>query len=131
MRGIATNRVLIIALCFLTGSLPLAAQTTTGSIVGTVTDATGASVPNASVTATNEATGIEFKATTDSAGTYVITPVPVGRYTVAVETKGFKKAVRAGIIVNVQDRVAVNMVLEGGEISQTVEVEAAAPAWQT
>jgi hypothetical protein len=131
MRGIATNRVLTIALCFLTGSLPLAAQTTTGSIVGTVTDATGSSVPNASVTAMNEATSIEFKAATDATGTYVVTPIPVGRYTVTVETKGFKKAVRAGIIVNVQDRVAVNMVLEVGEISQTVEVEAAAPALQT
>jgi hypothetical protein len=118
-------------LCFLLVSFPVHAQTTTGSIVGTITDATGSSVPNASVTATNEATGIEFKVSTDSAGAYVVTPIPVGRYTVTVETKGFKKAVRSGIIVNVQDRVAVNLALEVGEISQTVEVQAAAPTLQT
>jgi carboxypeptidase family protein len=131
MRGILWNQILIVGLCLLLCRLPAAAQTTAGSIVGTVTDTTGSIVPNAAVTVTNEGTGITFSATTDTAGNYVVTPIPVGRYTVTVETKGFKKAVRAGIIVNVQDRIGVNVVLEIGEISQTVEVQAAAPALQT
>ena len=117
MRGTLWNQIPIVGLCLLLCGLPAAAQTTAGSIVGTVTDTTGSIVPNAAVTVTNEGTGITFSATTDTAGNYVVTPIPVGRYTVTVETKGFKKAVRAGIIVNVQDRIGVNVVLEVGEIS--------------
>jgi len=131
MKGPTRHRWFLLSLCLLLSCFPAAAQTTTGSIVGTVTDQTGSLVPDAAVTVTNEATGIEFKATTDSSGNYVVTPIPVGRYSVTVETKGFKKAIRSGIIVNVQDRIGVNMALEVGEISQTVEVQGAAPALQT
>src|SRR5262249_22318039 len=130
-RGTARNRWFLLGLLLLLTPFRASSQTTTGSIVGTVTDQTGSLVPDAAVTVTNEGTGIEFKTTSDSSGNYVVTPIPVGRYSVTVETKGFKKAVRSGIIVNVQDRIGVNMVLEVGEISQTVEVQAAAPALQT
>jgi hypothetical protein len=121
---------LLIALCFLSVA-PLIAQTTTGSIVGTVTDVSSAAVPGASVTVTNVDTNITTKTTTDSSGNYVVTPLPVGHYSVAVEAKGFKRSVRAGIPVNVQDRVGVNLVLEVGQLTETVEVAASAPALQT
>jgi hypothetical protein len=110
---------------------PLAAQTTTGSIVGTVTDNSGAAVPGAAVTVTNVDTNITTKTTTDSSGNYVVTPLPVGHYSVAVEARGFKRALNEGITLNVQDRLGVNVALEVGQISETVEVTAATPALQT
>ncbi len=111
--------------------LPVAAQTTSGSIVGTVTDTSGAIVPGASVTITNVDTGSTTKTTTDSSGNYVVTPLPVGHYSVTVEAQGFKKSVSGGITLNVQDRIGVNVVLEVGQITETVEVVGAAPALQT
>jgi hypothetical protein len=107
------------------------AQTTTGSIVGTVTDKTGAVVPGAAVTVTNTDTGGANKTLTDSSGNYVVTTLPVGHYSVAVEATGFKKSVSAGITLNLQDRIGVNVVLELGQITETVEVQGAAPALQT
>src|SRR5437867_8675506 len=113
--------VSVIALAYLSALL-ISAQTTTGSIVGKVSDPTGAVVPNAPVTVTNTDTGISTKTTTDSSGNYVVTPLPVGRYSVAVEAQGFKKSVNSGITLNVQDRIGVNVILEVGQISETVEV---------
>ena len=67
------------------------AQTTTGSIVGTITDPSGAAVPGAVITVTNEATGIvAIRLTADSSGNYVATTLPPGRYSVTVEATGFK-----------------------------------------
>lgn len=133
-----TFEVLMSKACLLTIALlvsvllyPLSAQTTTGSIVGTVTDATGAVVAGAAVTVTNMDTGITTKTTTASSGDYVVTPVPVGRYTVTVEATGFKKSASSNITVNVQDRVRVDAALQVGEVTDTVEVTAAAPLLQT
>ncbi|HEY2932905.1 MAG TPA: TonB-dependent receptor [Acidobacteriota bacterium] len=108
------------------------AQTTTGSIVGTVTDPSGAMMPGATVTITNEGTGIVvIKTITDAAGNYVATTLPVGRYSVIVEAPGFKRSVSSGITLSVQDRIGVNVVLEVGQVSDTVMVTGAAPALQT
>jgi Carboxypeptidase regulatory-like domain len=111
--------------------MPGLAQTTTGSIVGTIADSTGAVVANAAVTVTNIDTGATTKTTSDSSGNYVVTPLPVGRYTVTVEARGFKKSINEGITLNVQDRIGVNVTLEVGQVTETVEVQAAAPALQT
>src|SRR5262249_38301108 len=74
---------------FLLLPIPANAQTTTGAIVGTVTDATGAVVAEvATVTVTNMDTGIAVKTNTDSTGSYVVTSLPVGRYSVMVEAPG-------------------------------------------
>src|SRR5262249_10359287 len=80
---------------------------------------------------TNVDTGIATKTATDSSGSYVVTPLPVGHYAVTVEAQGFKKSVNGGITLNVQDRIGVNMILEIGQITETVEVGGAAPALQT
>src|SRR5215475_902254 len=119
------------ALCACFDVLPGSAQTTAGSIIGTVVDPTQAVVSNASVTVTNIDTGIATKTVTDSSGSYVVTPLPVGHYTVTVEAPGFKKSVSAGITLNVQDRIGVNIALEVGQVWETVEVTAAAPKLQT
>src|SRR5690349_22378351 len=118
-------------LCLIVVLVPLTAQTTTGSIVGTVTDPSGAIIAGATVTVTNQGTNIALKATTDPAGNYVVTPLAVGTYTVAVEAAGFKKSVRSDIPINVQDRVRVDASLEVGAVTDTVEVVAAAPMLQT
>jgi hypothetical protein len=110
---------------------PLGAQTTAGSIVGTVTDPSGAIVAGATVTITNMGTNIAVKTTSDSAGDYVVTPLEVGKYSVAVEATGFKRSIRPDIQVNVQDRVRVDAKLEVGKASDTVEVRDAAPILET
>jgi hypothetical protein len=107
------------------------AQTTTGSIIGLVTDSTGAAVPNATVTVTRVDTGIATKTTTNSSGNYVVTPLQSGPYSVTVEAQNFKKSVSGGITLNVQDRIAVNVTLEVGQVTETVEVQGAAPPLQT
>ena len=72
-------------------------QPTFASITGTVTDATGAVVPGATVTATNVATNIRTSTQTNEAGNYAAQQLPVGRYEVAVESAGFRRAVRRDI----------------------------------
>ncbi|HKX00622.1 MAG TPA: TonB-dependent receptor [Bryobacteraceae bacterium] len=115
----------------LLAGLPAAAQTTSGSIVGKVADATGGVIAGAAVTVTNVNTGIETKTNTDSAGNFVVTPLPVGSYSVTVEAPGFKKWASSGITLNVQDRIGLNVSLEVGQVTETVEVVGAAPALQT
>ena len=111
---------------------PATAQTTTGSIVGIVTDPSGAVVPGATVAVTNEGTGITIiKITTDAAGNYVATTLPPGRYSITVEATGFKKSVSSGINLSVQDRLGLNVILEVGQVTDTVEVTGAAPSLQT
>ncbi len=98
---------------------PLGAQTTAGSIVGTVTDPSGAIVAGATVTITNMGTNIAVKTTSDSSGEYVVTPLEVGKYSVTVEATGFKRSIRPDIQVNVQDRVRVDAKLEVGNSRRT------------
>src|SRR4051794_17552588 len=100
-------------------------------MIGTVTDKTGAVVPGAAVVVTNTETGSTNKTITDSSGNYVVTPLPVGHYSVTVEATGFKKSVSGGITLNMQDRIGVNVLLELGQLTETVEVMGAAPALQT
>jgi hypothetical protein len=111
--------------------LPAAGQTTTGSIVGTVTDPSGGVIAGAAVTVTNMDTNIQTKSTTDASGNYVVTPLPIGRYSVAIEAAGFKKSVDSGITLNVQDRIRVDASLQVGQVVDVVEVQAGAPLLQT
>ena len=125
------RKLTILGLLLSVIGVPLSAQTTTGSIVGTVMDPSSAVIGGATVTITNMDTAIAVKTTTDASGNYVITPLQVGRYSVAVEAAGFKKSVRSDITVNVQDRIRVDATLEVGAVTDTVEVQAAAPLLQT
>ena len=91
----------LIVLCLLVFCLSLAipasAQVNTASLTGQLTDPTGASVTNASVTVKNKATSVESAAMSDSSGYYTFASLPVGTYTLQVELQGFKKAVREDI----------------------------------
>jgi len=123
--------VLGLVLYLIASLSPLGAQTTAGSIVGTVTDPSGAVVAGATITITNIGTNIAVKTTTDAAGDYVATPLEVGKYSVTIEATGFKRSVRPDIQVNVQDRVRVDARLAVGEASEIVKVEAEAPVLET
>lgn len=102
------------------------AQTVTGRISGSVRDSSNAVIPQATVTITNQATGITRTARTDDEGFYVVTNLPPGDYTVAVETTGFKTFVTSGNVLVADGRVTVDAVLEPGQVSETVTVTAGA-----
>src|SRR6266852_4048686 len=112
-------------------SVPAFAQKDAGSIVGTVKDQTGAIVANAKVTVSDVERGIHLTTTTNDSGQYVASPLRVGRYTVTVEHPGFKKAVSVPVNLDVQQRIAVDISLQVGQISESVEVSGAAPLLET
>ncbi len=103
------------------------AQSITGSIVGTVTDISGATVSEAVITVTNEQTNQEQRAATGGAGEYSVPNLAPGNYAVKTEVAGFKPSVVRGVRVLATRTVRVDMALEPGAITQTVEVRAAAP----
>jgi len=102
------------------------AQDITGTIVGTVTDASGAGVPGAKVTVFNVGQNRdESVVTTDTAGNYTAALLPVGSYTVSVEAKGFKKTTKEEIALHVNDKLTINVALEVGDVTQSVTVREA------
>jgi len=107
------------------------AQGTSSRITGTVTDTSGAAVPGAVITLTNEGTGQSLTAQTSDSGTYSFDLIAVGMYTVAVEKAGFKKFVSTGNNVNVNLPTTLNASLEVGDVSAVVTVENSAEAVQT
>ena len=98
----------------------------TGSILGNVTDESGAVVTNAKVDVTNIATGVVYNTQTGSSGDFTLPSLNPGRYSVAVEASGFKKSVTTDIILTVGQSARVNVALKAGAVSTTVEVSAAA-----
>lgn len=98
----------------------------TGSILGTVTDSTGAVVPGAKVTVTNTGTGVPFNTVTSSAGDYLAPGLQPGTYSVSAEEKGFQKSVTTGIVLSVDQKIRVNPVLKAGEVTSTITVSAQA-----
>ncbi len=98
----------------------------TASIVGTVTDASNAVVPNAQVTITNTDTGLVRSITTNSTGNYAAPELSIGHYNVQVALAGFKTYVRTGITLNVNDTVRVDVPLEVGATHESVTIQAEA-----
>ncbi len=109
----------------------LYAQVDTGAITGTVKDASGAVIPGAKVTLTNEGTSFSVSTVTDTAGGYRFTPVKIGSYKVTAEFQGFQTSAHPGVTVDVQQTVVVDFALQPGQVTQTVEVTAAVPLLQT
>src|SRR5580700_1303374 len=101
------------------------------TIVGTVTDPSGAVVPNVNVTLTNTDTGKNIVIPTNDAGQYVAVDLQVGHYTVKAEAKGFKAAEQKDIVLTVGDRIRVDFQMQMGAAQETVTVEANAVQVQT
>jgi len=102
---------------------PALAQRSTATIRGTIRDPTAAVVPGASVTVSNQQTGLTRTTITNGAGLYSVRELPVGTYRVAVEMAGFKSTARTDISLNVADDLAIDFELEPGEITSMVTVE--------
>src|SRR5207245_1169340 len=108
------------------------AQTTgAATIVGTVTDTTGAVIPAAKVTVVNTATNFNFEGLTNQDGYYYVPYLRPGIYRVTVEAAGFKKYVRDGIELRTNDEPRIDIKLEVGSAVETVEVVGAAPLLET
>src|SRR5512133_2886621 len=107
------------------------AQRDAGSIVGTVRDNSGASVPDAQVTVTDVDKGTKTVVKTNASGEYVASPLRIGRYSVTVERQGFTKVVSAPIELSVQQRIAFNVTMKVGSVQTEVQVTGAAPLLET
>src|SRR6476659_9702230 len=98
------------------------AQTGAASLTGIVTDASGAAVPGATVTATDQATNVAYTAVSNEAGNYTVTSMPVGTYVVRAELSRFKAAATKPIQVEAKQIVRLDFRLELGAVEETVEV---------
>src|SRR5438067_1061409 len=129
LRASLAVSALLLVLCL--SVPPLQAQVDTGSILGTITDASGAAISGAKVTLTNEGTGAALSTTTGADGVYKFTPLKVGSYKVTASYQGFQTITQTNIEVNVGTDVVINFNLKPGAVTQTVEVVAAVPLLQT
>src|SRR5437016_7619202 len=112
-------------------SAPLMGQAVNATLLGTVTDSSGAAVASVKVTITETNTGISRTSQTNDSGNYVFPDLPPGTYTVTAEQPGFKRASRAGFDVIVNTTGRVDLVLQPGSPSETILVEAETPILQT
>jgi hypothetical protein len=125
------STALLLAIILLGFSAPVMGQAVNATLLGTVTDSSGAAVSNVKVTITETNTGISHTSRTNDSGNYVFPDLPPGTYTVIAEQPGFKRESRAGIdlIVNTTERI--DLVLQPGNVSETITVEAETPILQT
>ena len=101
-----------------------------GSIVGTLTDNTGGAISNANLTLTNTETGLVTTSRTDATGQYRFVNLPPGSYRLTAESQGFKKYTRGPIIIEVNSNLHIDISMEVGNVSQSVEVTAETPMLQ-
>ena len=122
-----------VALCILllAGSVSALGQGANGSILGEVTDSSGATVAGASVIITNNGTGAQQKATTGGSGQYQFPGLPAGSYKIETTAKGFKAEVRPSIDLTVGASLTVNLSLQLGNVSETIIVTDQAPQIET
>ena len=122
---------LFVLLCVAAFSATVFGQTGLGRISGRVTDPSGAVVPGVTVTAINNATGIQTKSVSNASGIYELLQVQPGVYTVEADSPNFKKLVHTNLTVQVEDRIGLDMQLQVGSVSETVSVASAAPLLRT
>ena len=123
--------LLISSLLFLTSTPFLYSQDARGALVGTVSDTTGAVIAGVQVDVTNKAMGTKVSLRTNEAGFYIANFLIPGSYTVSAEHPGFKKFIRDGVEVRVNDRIEVEVKLEVGSAEQSVTVSAETPLLNT
>ena len=116
--------------CLLLVALPVRAAAQDGTIVGTVTDSSGAVMPDVSITITNTDTGLVSTSSTNQAGQYVVPNLRIGHYAVKASAPKFKTTEQRGITLEVNDRRRVDFELQVGAAQETVTVEANAIAVQ-
>jgi len=122
LRKVALRAVLATAFGFLPSTAH--AADVNGRIRGTVTDPSGAILPNTTVVATNEQTGVKFTTTTSASGGYLFAQLPVGTYDVSVSASGFQTFLAKGIVITIDQEYVEQVKLSVGETSTTLEVAA-------
>ena len=118
------SRKVILTLLMLVVALPVRPQTSTGTIVGTITDSSGAVVANARVVVTNASTNARLEVSTNEAGGYTAPLLPPGVYSVTVSSPGFRTFEQTGIQLGVQQQARVDVVLQVGEVAESIAVTA-------
>ena len=124
-------QVFLAALLALLLPLGALAQSTGGRIIGRVTDPSGAVVPSATVTITNDATGVSNQTQSTKSGDYSFPTVAVGTYTIDFEATGFKKLTHKQVALDLNETLTVNGTLQLGAKTETVEVTSEAPLIDT
>ncbi|PYU74147.1 MAG: hypothetical protein DMG49_05105 [Acidobacteria bacterium] len=110
---------------------PLHAQVDTGTILGTVTDASGAPISGGKVALTNEGTSATLSTTTGPDGSYKFTPVKIGSYKLTASFQGFQTTTQTNVAVNVGADVVINFALKPGAVTEVIEVSSAPPVLET
>jgi len=128
MRSRAAAALVMVVL--LASASRLAAQTSTGEVNGTVTDSTGAVIPGATVTLTNQGTKIARTAVTNASGNFVFINVPSGTYTLSIELQGFKTVQVSPFDIAVNQTLTRSVRLEVGAVTEALTVTAEAPLLQ-
>ncbi|HVS88497.1 MAG TPA: TonB-dependent receptor [Candidatus Acidoferrum sp.] len=120
----------VVLLIAVLGSIPAGAQVAGGSLAGTITDPSGAGIPQAQLTIKNVATGVDHNLTTNENGFYTATNLLPGIYDVTISAKGFNTEVKSGITINVGARQVFDLAMQIGTVSHRVEVTSEAPTIQ-
>ncbi len=126
-------RTVVTLLAILLVFLPIhaRAQTGTASITGLVLDETGGALPGVTVTATNQATNVDYMAVTNEAGNYTITPVTVGLYVIRAELAGFRTATTPAVTLEARQVARLDFKMAVGAVAETIQVTGVAPILQT
>src|SRR5690349_6287242 len=126
----ALSGLVIAILAYAVNTVDLRAQAT-AQIGGTVRDQSGAVLPGVEVTATQTQTSISRMTVTNETGSYVLANLPLGPYKLEAALPGFRSFVQTGIVLQVNDNAAINIVLQVGQVSEQVEVQANASLVET
>ena len=127
----STRSLLLFVVVFLLMATFSPAQTFRGTILGSVTDTSGAVIPGTTVKVRNVDTGLERVTQTSADGSYNVPELPIGTYNVTCSQTGFETALTKGVVVNVAAESRVDVVLKPGQVSQQVEVTGEVPQVDT
>jgi hypothetical protein len=123
--------LVLVGVLFFQNAPPAHAQRITAALTGTVRDSSGAIVPGASVTVTNTATQVSANVPTNGEGQFEFLNLPPGPYAITVDSNGFKRLVRSGLVLDVDQTAHLDLALEVGSAAETVEVSSAEPLLET
>jgi hypothetical protein len=117
----------ILSVVLILVSLTVMAQTFVGGVRGLILDPNGAAVPGVNVTLQNEATGTLRSTVSNGGGEYVFNQVDPATYTISAEASGFKKLERKGVVVGTQENISVDLKMELGQVSESIQVTTEVP----
>jgi hypothetical protein len=125
------NLAAVVLILALVATMRCAGQSTTATLVGSVLDPSGAEIAGAQVVATNGATNVKHTGISESDGNYQIGQLPPGTYIITVEAPGFSRLVRTGVSLQVNQNVHLDLTMQVGQQTQTVEVTGQPPLLET